>query len=232
MQEGGVSVPQQTVVVIGATGNVGRGAALEFSKLPHTTVYIVGRHCSSLERLHKDYLGGAQNVVPICADVTTSAGAFAAHAAIADKTSTIAHLVSCSGPWWNFPPLAELDPENWDEAIQANISAHFYVYRAFIASVTDSFTIVNGAAMSSVPFSGVTGMCAATVHAFALLAESQTKHVCVYEMLISARVSDGEPAPAISSSKIGCFFVAVASGRVRKGSGLVDADADTLCEHT
>lgn len=222
-------------VVFGATGSVGRGAAMAFAQLPSTTVYIVGRNADALHQVHQSALGGAPNVVPIVADASTAAGAAAARAAIGDENAKITHVVSCSGPRWSFPPLPELEPERWDEAMQSNVNTHFYIFRNFIASVTESYVIVNCSSMSNVPFSGVTGVCAAAVHSFALLATASVQHVRVHELLMSSRVchESEHPAPAVMTvSKCGRLVVAAAQGIIRRTSGLIDGDDETLKKYT
>jgi short-subunit dehydrogenase len=91
-----------SVVVIGATGNVGRAAAWGFLSLKSVQqVFIVGRSGDKLDELKKTYLGDDARVVPIVADVTTALGAEEAWNQISLKSEKkgIDHLVSSSGPW-------------------------------------------------------------------------------------------------------------------------------------
>ena len=118
--EGSACTTTTTALVVGAAGNVGRGAATALLKLSGdraiSTLFVVSRSADSLAALHRDYLGGDPRVVSLVADVTTAAGAAELAALVKENShgkaaeALLDHVVVSSGPWWTVPPLHELDP--------------------------------------------------------------------------------------------------------------------------
>ena len=221
-----------SVVVIGATGNIGRSAAFAFLQQKDVDkVFIVGREASKLESLKNDYLGGDKRVIAIVADVTSATGADSAAKLVLEQTKSGDHLVSSSGPWWTTPALHETPAEKVEEAFQSNIFAHFNVWRSFAKHVRSSYVIVNGAAKSGLPGTGLTGICANALHGFAVVAQSEAARLNglrVHEFLIASRVADGEGPHAVPTKKFGKFFVSIANGVVTKESGQVLGNAETI----
>jgi NAD(P)-dependent dehydrogenase (short-subunit alcohol dehydrogenase family) len=227
-----------TALVIGVTGNVGRGAAKALLKLTGDRkigrLFVVSRKVEDAASLTESYLGADPRVVPLGADVTTAAGAaelaalvkqqHAVGGADADAdaapaaASILDHVVVSSGPWWQVAPLHELDPETFVRARSANVDAHFYAWRALApllrrgGGASPSYIIVNGSAKDMLPHSGLTGFCANAVHGLAQVITAQAAKllpgVRVYNLLIAARVADDEPN-ALKSEVFGDVFAAL-----------------------
>jgi NAD(P)-dependent dehydrogenase (short-subunit alcohol dehydrogenase family) len=128
-----LSNTMSNALVIGVTGNVGRGAAKALLKLTGDRaigkLFAVSRTAESVAALHKSYLGGDERVVPVVADVTTAEGA-AEVAALVQKhvlgdtfdekkeQQVLDHVVVSSGPWWQIKPLHEVDPATYVPQLQ------------------------------------------------------------------------------------------------------------------
>lgn len=187
-------------------------------------MYAVGRDAAKLRQNLGTYLedlgaDASARVVDIVADVTTASGATEAWTKIGahlNGATKVDVLISSSGPWWKASPLHELDATTFDEAVAANLSAHFYVWRAFAKHVSKSYILVNGAAMNYLPRVGLTGVLANALHGLisVFVNESPSHGFRCHEYLISARVADGEGPKAVPTKKFGGTFLKIAEGDV------------------
>jgi NAD(P)-dependent dehydrogenase (short-subunit alcohol dehydrogenase family) len=227
-----MSVGEKFAVVIGATGNIGRGAALHFAKNGCRTV-LVGRDLGKLNALVVEFLvpagAPASAFVPVVADMTTWVGAASAAEQIRQLTPTVDHVVSSSGPWWTVPKLNEMDPAVFTAAFSANVHAHFFAWRALSLVTNRTFMVVNGAAADSFPRSGLTGLTASTVKLLSSLMVLETPTTLrAVEVYIAARVADNEGPHAISPSRFGAIFTAIAEGRAAETSGSITVNGALL----
>jgi NAD(P)-dependent dehydrogenase (short-subunit alcohol dehydrogenase family) len=213
----------ESCLVIGASGNIGRGAVKAFLKYGAARVVVLGRDRPRLEKLTNEYLGGDSRVTIIAADVSDMDGARRAAEKVKEEVGQIDHLVSSSGPWWDVGPLHQVEPEVWRSAMRANVDSHLYSYRYFSEMVapSGSYIIMNGAAADFLPDSGLTGICAFTIRGLCkvLLYEGAGRGLRIHELLLRARVADGPPNPGIKSEVFGVVFAAIASGKTDYKAG-------------
>jgi 3-oxoacyl-[acyl-carrier protein] reductase len=217
-------------VVVGATGNVGRGAAKAFLTQGAASVVLVGRDRERLDELARNYLDSDNRIALVTADPTVPEGALQASEAVRETVGEIDHLVSSSGPWWDAGPLVQLDYETWRRAVRANVDAHFLVWRHFGSLMTRaaSYVIVNGQAARGLPESGLTGICANAVRGLAavIMAEAKERGLRAHELMIGIRVAEKPPAPGMKSADFGRVFAAVAAGRTGHEAGVTIHIAD------
>jgi NAD(P)-dependent dehydrogenase (short-subunit alcohol dehydrogenase family) len=202
-------------LVVGATGNIGRGAAKAFLNHGAGTVVIVGRSREKLAGITNGYLGGDKRILQIVADVSTPEGAEKAAREVSSEVGEIDHLVSSSGPWWDAGPIYRLETRVWRAAFQANVDTHFFCFREFsrIMNNGGSYVIMNGAAADFLPKSGLTGICSFSVRGLCkvILAEGVELGFRIHELLLRLRVADGPPNPGMKSELFGELFAAIAS---------------------
>jgi 3-oxoacyl-[acyl-carrier protein] reductase len=210
-------------LVIGATGNIGRGAAKAFLEHGADQVALLGRDEEKLSKLAREYLADDERVTKISSDITTPEGAEVAAEQLKSELGKVHHVVSSSGPWWDVGPLSELDPNIWHTAIQSNFSAHFYGFRYLSGLVEKggSYIIMNGAAALGLPQTGLTGITANALRGLCkvLHAEGNKQGLRVHELLLQFRVAYGEPSPGMKSRDFGQVFAAIAAGRNRHPAG-------------
>jgi 2-hydroxycyclohexanecarboxyl-CoA dehydrogenase len=211
-------------VVLGATGNIGRGAASSFLRHGASKVAIVGRNARKLESLRDTYLNKDSRVEITEADIATVEGAQSAAKKIKSTLGQIDHLVSSAGPWWNTGPFFSLDPKVWQDARRANIDSHFYAYRYLggLVKKGGSYVIINGAAADGLPGTGLTGICALTVRGLSavLMKEGTAAGLRIHELLLHLRVADGPPMPGMKSKVFGEVFSAIAVGKASSKPGV------------
>lgn len=163
-------------LVSGVTGNVGRSAAWGLLKeLELNKLFLVGRSQEKLQLLRREYFDAENDdrIVLIEADLSSAAGAKSALERLHDfGVQQLDIVVSSSGPWWRVPALHEMDPNTWNDAVAANLSAHFFTFNA-LAKISKTFVFVNGAAALSAGKSGLTGALANAVHGLAETAQAQ-----------------------------------------------------------
>lgn len=218
-------------LVIGATGNIGRGAAKAFLKHGAEKVVIVGRSREKLVDIALGYLDGDKRIINVAADVSTPEGAEKAARTVSSEVGEIDHLVSSSGPWWDAGPIHELETSVWRSAFQANIDIHFYSFREFsrLMKKGGSFIIMNGAAADFLPNSGLTGICAFAVRGLCkvLLAEGLELGLRIHELLLRLRVADGPPNPGMKSEVFGELFAAIAANSLGiKAGSTIDVNSE------
>ncbi|KAJ3102706.1 Outer membrane efflux protein [Phlyctochytrium planicorne] len=184
------------VLVIGSTGNVGSGAVAHLLKAG-ATVIAPSRSAESLETL-KAFV---KSLNISTEKLTTIDGISASEEAdvqklkkfVEEKFKTVNHVICSSGPWWNTPPLHQLDYATFRKASAANIDAHFLVWSNFGPLLANqagsSFTFVNGMA-ADMPGAGLTSFTANAVRGLVAVVNFQTKGLPVRtnEMLLAARV--------------------------------------------
>lgn len=206
-----------TCLVVGATGNIGRGAVKAFLNHDPEKVVITGREKYRLEKLATDYLDNDSRLRIVEADFTDATKARHSTDAIMQEVEKLDHVVSSSGPWWSVGSLYDLDPAIWGKAFQANLFSHFYAYRYLNPYVRQdgSYVIVNGAAAVHLPQTGLTGICAYGLGGLCkvLMQEGLEAGIRVHELLLHLRVADRPPNPGMKSEVFGEVFAAIAADK-------------------
>eukprot|EP01120_Amphizonella_sp_Union-15-10_P017461 TRINITY_DN9698_c0_g1_i1.p1 TRINITY_DN9698_c0_g1~~TRINITY_DN9698_c0_g1_i1.p1 ORF type:complete len:281 (-),score=50.43 TRINITY_DN9698_c0_g1_i1:80-841(-) len=249
-----MSFTSKIVLVAGATGNVGSGAVRAF--LDHgAKVIALSRRQDSLNTLAntlKAYGTPIDNLIPFVADVGNDADLAKLSQAIKDKKiPEIDHVVSSSGPYWNTPPLYELDFQKFREIMNANFESHFLIYRNFLPFIINkpgsSYTIVSGAAGDS-GSGGPTGVAQNGIFGISKVAflETKDKPVRVNRLHMAIRVEsdtvfekmvkEGQISPEkktqTSAKRFGVVFAAIAKAADLKGQVINVSNIDEVEELT
>lgn len=140
------------VLVAGATGEVGRGAAFSLSQAG-AIVTVVGR---SHEKLSALSLPGEKHI--IATDYSTVEGTKELAKAVADQTFDV--VVASSGPWWPVNELSNVDPETLKNATAANFLSQMNLFSVLATRCKGQYLMVNGAAAKGLPSTGLTGVLA------------------------------------------------------------------------
>jgi NAD(P)-dependent dehydrogenase (short-subunit alcohol dehydrogenase family) len=205
-RERGMSLVGKLVLVAGATGEVGRGAAYALSAAG-AEVYLAGRNIEKLQAIQAT-LPNKSHVLPP-ADYSTVDGANELKNAVAAIDFDV--VVASSGPWWPINKLSGVDPQMIEEAIKANFQSQVNLF-SILGSKTKNYIVVNGSAALGLPFSGLTGVLANSVVGLAKLLDHECKDKNMPRFthaMISASV--GHPRDnTMDPKEFGKAFVAMA----------------------
>jgi 2-hydroxycyclohexanecarboxyl-CoA dehydrogenase len=113
----------QTVVVTGATANIGRAIALAFAA-EGSSVVVVGRDEVQGHRVCEQAIErGAKDALWCAADVTDRAQVLAVVGAVHDRFGAIDVLVNNVGGNVDIDPFADSDPATWERDIALTITS-------------------------------------------------------------------------------------------------------------
>jgi NAD(P)-dependent dehydrogenase (short-subunit alcohol dehydrogenase family) len=210
--------------VAGATGEVGRGAALALAKAG-AQVVIAGRNKGKLESIQSE--NPDKNFQVIVADYSTVEGAKKLDETLGDAQFDI--TVISSGPWWPVYKLSTADDFSvFGQALNANVETHMLLYRVLAHRTKSQFVTINGAAAKGIPQTGLTGVMAHAVEGFAkaAYAECSTNSNLpsfTHAMISSSVGHDGVRGNTNDPEDFGRVFVAMALGKHKtdNDSGLI-----------
>jgi len=235
----------KTVLITGATGNVGSSAVKEFLE-QGASVIATSRSKASLEKLTEklqEISIPTEKLIPVVVDISNDQEFSKIANQIREKTlPEIDHVISSTGPWWKYDHLYDVTFEQWNEVMNANVNPHFITYRNFIPFLLNkpgsSYTLVTGASglideiTENIP-SGITGLSQTVLYGISRVGRYETRNNAVRfnELLIGFRieddatykknVSEGKVAENsnkyTSSWKFGSIFPSIAKSNNLKG---------------
>ncbi|KAF1961738.1 NAD(P)-binding protein [Byssothecium circinans] len=140
----------ETVLVIGATGNIGTSAIQGALKAGYKVLAIV-RNLDSAEKLFKN-IGTKEGVTTVEADIISDIGVQSVVDQVkAGKLPQFQHVYSCVGQPYGMMCLTEIDNETLEHHMSINFAPNFYAYRATVpylldlAHPTSTWTLCTGA---------------------------------------------------------------------------------------
>ncbi|CAB4479913.1 NAD(P)-binding protein [Rhizophagus irregularis] len=231
----------KTILITGATGNVGSSAVKEFLE-QGASVIATSRSKASLDKLTarlQENSVPTKKLIPITVDISNDQELGKVANQIREKTlPEIDHVISSSGPWWKFDHLYDVTFEQWNEVMNANVTPHFVTYRNFIPLLLNkpgsSYTLITGASglvdeigPEKIP-SGITGISQTVLYGISRVARYETRNNAVRfnELLISYRIEDDDTYKKLvsegkssdkltSSSKFGSIFPKIAKSNLK-----------------
>lgn len=215
-----MSLLGKKILVAGATGEVGRGAALAFAAAG-ADVFIAGRNEQKLNDIKTTMMtkqkgSSASTTTVIVADYSTVAGAKKLQESVKDVTFHTA--VVSSGPWWSITELTKVDEISvFGKALAANVEAHMLLYSILAPITKEQYITVNGMAAEGLPGTGVTGIMANAVQGFTKVAHDECSKSDTLpsftQAMIQASVGHGQfRANTTDPETFGSAFVAMANG--------------------
>jgi NAD(P)-dependent dehydrogenase (short-subunit alcohol dehydrogenase family) len=155
--------------VAGATGEVGKGAALALAKAG-AQVVIAGRDQGKLESIKAE--NSDKDLKVVVADYSTVEGAKKLDETLGDEKFDL--TIVSSGPWWPVYKLSTVDDFSvFGQALKANVETHMLLYRVLAPRTKSQFVTINGSAATVIPQTGLTGVTAYAVQGFAQLAYAE-----------------------------------------------------------
>lgn len=192
-----------TAVVFGASGNVGRAAALGLLSAGYRVV-AVSRRSSGLDKLRGLAPPAAladDRLVGVAGDIATPAGrASILDAVDAAGAPPLTAVVSCFGPWLVTPAMSAVPADTYAGLWESNLHPHWHAWAALAPRMAGagrdaSYVLVTGAAGEAPGASGLVGVAAAALFALAKWAMAEAAAwgdagACVTELRIALRVED------------------------------------------
>lgn len=203
------------VVVLGASGNVGHGAARAWLDAG-AEVLAPTRTEAGAEAIRRELPG--DRLVPLVADVSDPVGAQRLATRIAEA-GPIAHVFASLGPWWQGGRTAGQPPEAWLRVRAMMLDGHVLAATQLIplleAAGGGSYTVVTGAGAHALPPGAglmITALGGVLKLSEVLRAEHRDGAVRVHELHIRARVEKLPRPGVIPADELGRFAVALAQG--------------------
>ena len=226
----------KNVFVAGATGEVGKGAALAMAK-QGANVWIAGRNIDKLMAIKNDALESNPDlmITPIAADYSTVDGATQLDKALTEEHGNVKFdtAVVSAGPWWPVNDMSKVDDFSvFGKALNANVESHMLLYRVLAPRTKSHYVVVNGAAARGIAQVGLTGVMAYALEGFAKLAyaecsrDGETKPQFTHAMIQSSVGHAAMRGKTHNPVEFGRVFVAMALGKhsTDNDSGLIVVD--------
>jgi len=206
----------KTAVVVGATGDVGRGIVLALSGAGYR-VAAVGRSMAGLEVLRRDL--GISDLMLVEGSVGSKdeAARLAEALARADLRPEVI-AISVNGKSAALP-LRDLDSDHLDRVVRENVSPHLIAANALIPVVTAGGTYIGiGGGMADNVFSGMTAISMAQAAQRVLyrylarepsFSEVNVRELMLYSMIAGRSRADIAEPHWISAEEVGRHVVAI-----------------------
>lgn len=219
----------RVAVVAGGAGAVGEGivrALLEAG----ATVAVPSRQEERLRSL-RERLAEPDRLVTVEGDVGSADGAVRVRARVLADAGRLDAVVVSVGGWWQGSHLVDVEPDTWHRVLDANLTTHFSVARAFLPVLRDRpgasyLTIVGdaadhpvkGASLVTVTSAGVLGLFRSLVH------EHKDDPVRVNALYLGPLITRDRPEGKpewLTAGEVGAYAAHLASDDAAMVSGSV-----------
>lgn len=130
----------RTILVVGATGGLGRASALACAEAG-ATVVLLGRKVPALEKLYDEIeaLGGATPAIyPLNLEGATPADYADLAATIERECGGLDGIVHAAAHFAGLQPLVQFKPEEWMRVLQVNLNGPFLLTQALLPLLQQS----------------------------------------------------------------------------------------------
>lgn len=209
----------KTVVVLGGTGNLGVEITRSFLAAG-ARVIVPSRNAGKLAELRRDVGDLDSRFQGFEGEVTSSPGADAFAAHLADSGTAVDHVVAALGGFFYGKPLWEVSDQEWDDYFLEVIRTHISGARVLapLLPPEGSYTILNGATAShSALTSPMNVLGSAQLGLRAALSADLGDRTRVNTLALGAvltRVRTEGPDNALRATDIGKLCVGIATSRI------------------
>lgn len=196
----------RTVLLVGATGGLGRASALACAEAG-ASVVLLGRKVSALEKLYDEIeaLGGsAPAIYPLNLEGATPADYEELAATLERECGGLDGLVHAAAHFAGLQPLAQLKPEEWMRVLQVNLNGPFLLTQALLPLLQRSADasvvfVEDDPARMRKSFWGAYGVAKAALSGLAAILHDETENT-------SVRVASLLPPPMRSALRRMAYF--------------------------
>ncbi len=128
-------------LITGGAKGIGRGVAEAYLR-EGASVLICGRNEINLKSACNE-LSGSGDIDYVVADIANKGEATLLAAAVAERWKSLDVLVNNASILGVRAPIAEYPEDVWDEVIQINLNAQFYVTKAILPFLSPGASIIN-----------------------------------------------------------------------------------------
>ncbi|KAH8653864.1 short-chain dehydrogenase/reductase-like protein SDR [Xylariales sp. PMI_506] len=208
----------ETVLVVGATGNIGVAAVYAALRSQRSVLAIV-RNQASADKLI-NHIGSREGITIVEADITSEQGLQGVVDQVkAGKLPSFQHVYSAPGGLYVSPPLAELGVDELHTAMNINFETHFFAYQATVpylieqANPTSTWTLCSGA-QGDIGTRAAPALSQGALYSFATTAARQLRgsKIRFNEVYLAKRVEvdvDAAHSGAIPSSEFAANYEAI-----------------------
>jgi NAD(P)-dependent dehydrogenase (short-subunit alcohol dehydrogenase family) len=130
------SVRGRTVLVTGASRNIGRAIALAFAEVGIAVAVNANQSVDEAEAVVAEITSVGGEAALALGDVSDAAACARIVAEAEQELGPIDHLV-LNAARRRFQSIAEITPESWDETIRGNLSSAFYLSRLVLSGMRE-----------------------------------------------------------------------------------------------
>jgi NAD(P)-dependent dehydrogenase (short-subunit alcohol dehydrogenase family) len=173
------SLAGSIVLVTGASRGIGRATALALARAG-AHIVAVARTVGALEEIDDAARASGSSATLVPLDMRDYPGIYRLAAALNERYQRLDVLVGNAAIVGQRSPLDHIDPQNWDEAIAANVTANWHLIRAMHsllkrAGAARAVFVTSGAATHARAYTGVYSVSKAALNVLARIYASETE---------------------------------------------------------
>lgn len=167
------------ILVTGAAGSLGRAAALACAR-HGATVILLGRTIAGLEAVYDEIgaAGGAAAIYPMNLAGASWADYFELASTLEREFGGLDGLLHCAAHFKAYTPLYDVEPKEWVESLQVNLTAAWSLTRHCLPLLTkaaDASVVFTVDRREPRPFAGAYGVAKAGLEQMAMIWAAELK---------------------------------------------------------
>ncbi|MGH8462282.1 MAG: SDR family NAD(P)-dependent oxidoreductase [Stenotrophobium sp.] len=193
----------RVILVTGASGGLGSATALACAQ-HGATVILLGRNVAKLESVY-DAIEQAGGATPAIYPMNLAGAAWADYSELAGnierQTGRLDGIVHCAAHFKSFTPVQDIEPRDWVESLQVNLTAAYSLTRhclPLLRASSDASVVFMSDAAGRAPraFNGVYGIAKAALEAMSSMWAQEL------ESISHVRINTYNPGPLRTAHRV------------------------------